>query len=79
MVPASESSTVTVQAYLASGSRLCRYVVSGVDPNVPLMDLAALLKCLTYKAVEARYISPGRTCLVRLYLFSVLQLSLQTL
>lgn len=65
-VPVSETSAVTVQAYLTSGSDLRRYVVSGVDPGIPLNNLAASLEYSTHKVEEACYMGPGRTCFVTL-------------
>ncbi|KAH6937099.1 hypothetical protein HPB50_025535 [Hyalomma asiaticum] len=62
----SQDDVLPVQAYLASGTDLRRYVVYGVDCNEEPENLRQELSCPTHKVIAARYLGRGRTCLVTL-------------
>ncbi|KAH7975015.1 hypothetical protein HPB49_022792 [Dermacentor silvarum] len=61
-----EKSRFQVQAYLASGTDLRRYVVNGVDHGEEPEKLLQELSCPTNKVVTARYLGSSRTCLITL-------------
>ncbi|KAH6924728.1 hypothetical protein HPB50_023134 [Hyalomma asiaticum] len=60
----SQDDVLPVQAYLASGTDLRRYVVYGIDYNEEPENLRQELSCPTHKVIAARYLGRGRTCLV---------------
>ncbi|KAH6921146.1 hypothetical protein HPB50_027866 [Hyalomma asiaticum] len=62
----SQDDVLPVQAYLASGTDLRRYVVYGVDYNEEPENLQQELSCPTHKVIAARYLGRGRICLVTL-------------
>ncbi|KAH7982887.1 hypothetical protein HPB52_007957 [Rhipicephalus sanguineus] len=65
-IQVTEDYALPVQAYLASGTDLRRYVINGVDPNEEPEALLRELSCSTHKVVAARYMGSGRTCLITL-------------
>lgn len=65
-IQVSQSDCIRVQAYLAAGTDLRRYVVSGVDPGEAPEQLRQELSCSTHEVVAVRYMGRGRTCLVTL-------------
>ncbi|KAH7941001.1 hypothetical protein HPB49_009178 [Dermacentor silvarum] len=65
-IQVSEECVLPVQAYLASGTDLRRYMVNGVDHDEEPEKLLQELSCPTHKVVAARYLSSGRTCLITL-------------
>ncbi|KAH7931438.1 hypothetical protein HPB49_025778 [Dermacentor silvarum] len=65
-IQVSEECVLPVQAYLASGTDLRRYVVNGVDHDEEPEKLLQELSCPTHGVVAARYLASGRTCLITL-------------
>ncbi|KAH7941480.1 hypothetical protein HPB49_014264 [Dermacentor silvarum] len=65
-IQVSEECVLPVQAYLASGTDLRRYVVNGVDHDEAPEKLLQELSCPTHRVVAARYLGSGRTCLITL-------------
>lgn len=62
VIPAGEP--IPVQAYLASGADLRRYVIAGVDANESQDALCKEIWCPTHTVVAARHMGKGGTCLV---------------
>ncbi|KAH7942369.1 hypothetical protein HPB49_023487 [Dermacentor silvarum] len=65
-IQVSEECVLLVQAYLASGTDLRRYVVNGVDHDEEPEKLLQELSCSMHRVVAARYVGSGRTCLITL-------------
>ncbi|KAH7945933.1 hypothetical protein HPB49_017181 [Dermacentor silvarum] len=65
-IQVSEEWVLPVQAYLAIGTDLRRYVVHGVDHDEEPEKILQELSCPTLRVVAARYLGSGRTCLITL-------------
>lgn len=65
-IQVSQTDSVQVQAYLAAGTDLKRYVISGVDYGETPEQLRQELSCSTHEVVAVRYMGTSRTCLVTL-------------
>lgn len=65
-IQVSPADSVQVQAYLAAGTDLKRYVISGVDYGETPEQLRQELFCSTHEVVAVRYMGTSRTCLVTL-------------
>ncbi|KAH7937238.1 hypothetical protein HPB49_009272 [Dermacentor silvarum] len=65
-IQVSEECVLPVQAYIASGTDLRRYVVNSVDHDEEPEKLLQEQSCPTHRVVAARYLGSGRTCLITL-------------